>query len=107
MREPELAEYLRRIIHSVEHDRLEEGTIADWETWFNATKYKDKGINQFIKLIINLGILEKIEDKQGKYRLHDESWKIAKEYYENNIKCFQITISLYDVIPSRSKGTLR
>lgn len=105
MNETQIIRYLRKIIQVGNWDTLKEGTISDWENWLDSTKLRDKSLNQFIKLLIKLEILIESDTNQNKYRLHDESWIIARDYLENNIEVFQELILLYDIKRSKKKLT--
>jgi len=107
MDETKIVKYLRKIIQAERWDKLRDGSITDWEQWLDPTKLRDKSLNQFVKLLIRLEILDKSPNNNNKYILHEDSWRIAKDYLENNIEVVQELMLLYDFIPSKKKRTIQ
>ena len=107
MNETKIVKYLRKIIQAEKWDKLKDGTITDWEQWLDPTKLRDKSLNQFVKLLIRLEVLEDSPNNNNKFVLHTDSWQIAKDYLENNIDVVQELMLLYDFSPSKSKRTIQ
>ncbi len=68
-------------------------------------KFKDKSVNQFVKLLIQLEILITSKENSGNFILHNDSWQISRDYVENNVDSFQELIQLFDITRSSPKGT--